>query len=383
MTHTRVHALQALPNDTLLARLPVLAARERGLTAELVAHLAELETRGLHLAAGYSSMFAYCREALRLSEHEAYNRIEAARAARRFPAILERLAAGDVTLTTVRLLAPHLTTENHAAVLDSARHAAKPMVEEIVARLAPAPDVPTTVRKLPVPRTVFATSTALVLASAPSAPVRETAPPPVTMTAAVPAAQRSQASATVGALSPDRYKLQLTVSGAVLEKLRMAKDLLRHAVPDGNEAEILDRALTALLAEQARKKLAATDAPRTPRSQGSARSRHVPAAVRRAVFARDRGRCAFAGAGGRRCGERAFLELHHVRPYAEGGLATADKIELRCRNHNTYEWRRHLQTVRAEEAEWRARESGGAAGRAVTRSGMSAGSRTGVSPAGA
>jgi len=76
---------RTLPDDELLARVAGLAGRERGATAELVAHLAELETRRLHLRAGYSSMFAYCHGALSLTDHEAFNRIEAARAARRFP----------------------------------------------------------------------------------------------------------------------------------------------------------------------------------------------------------------------------------------------------------------------------------------------------------
>jgi len=88
---------RALRDAELLDRLRSLASREREATAELVAHLAELEARGLHLAAGYTSMFAYCCDVLALSEHEAYNRIEVARAARRFPVVLELLAEGAVS----------------------------------------------------------------------------------------------------------------------------------------------------------------------------------------------------------------------------------------------------------------------------------------------
>src|SRR5689334_1716961 len=118
-----------LPDAELEQQLKALAGRARDVTAELIAHLAELETRELHLAAGYSSLFTYCREVLLLSEHAAYNRIEAARAARRFPTVLERLASGAVNLTTVRLLAPHLTPENHLAVLDAAEGLRKAEVE--------------------------------------------------------------------------------------------------------------------------------------------------------------------------------------------------------------------------------------------------------------
>jgi hypothetical protein len=145
----------------------------------------------------------------------------------------------------------------------------------------------------------------------------------------------------VAALSPDRYRLQVTIAGETLEKLRLAQDMLRHAIPSGDEAAILDRALTALLANLAKEKFAATDRPRPSRGAPSG-SRHVPAEVKRAVWLRDLGRCAFVGTGGRRCAERAFLEFHHVQPYAAGGEASVGNIQLRCRRHNDYEARAYF-----------------------------------------
>jgi hypothetical protein len=114
-------SLTGLSDDDLVARLKGLVSRDRDLTAQIVAHLAELDTRDVFLREGYGSLFVYCRDALGLSEWEAYNRIEVARAARRFPVILDLLAEGSVNLTAVRLLAPHLTPGNHREVLDSAR----------------------------------------------------------------------------------------------------------------------------------------------------------------------------------------------------------------------------------------------------------------------
>jgi len=103
-----------LSDQDLLARLQHLAGKEREATAELVAHLAALESRpAVYAAQGYGSLFSYCTQALRLSEDAACNRIDAARTCRRFPMILELLASGEVTLTTVRLLGRHLTPENH------------------------------------------------------------------------------------------------------------------------------------------------------------------------------------------------------------------------------------------------------------------------------
>src|SRR5436309_9484270 len=93
----------------LIAEAKRLSRCEREATTQLVAHLAELDARRLYLAAGFPSLFMYCREVLELSEQSTYNRIEAARAARTFPAILDMLSEATVTLATVRLLAPHLT----------------------------------------------------------------------------------------------------------------------------------------------------------------------------------------------------------------------------------------------------------------------------------
>jgi hypothetical protein len=125
LTHTH------LSDQELLVEVASLAAAERTATARLVAALAEVDARRLYLGQGYSSLFVYCTRALRLSEHAAYSRIEAARASRRFPALLERLADGDLTLTALCLLAPHLTQANQREVLDRARHRSKREIEEI------------------------------------------------------------------------------------------------------------------------------------------------------------------------------------------------------------------------------------------------------------
>jgi len=110
---------------------------------------------------------------------------------------------------------------------------------------------------------------------------------------------------------------------------------LRREVPDGDPALIFDRALTLLLEDTARKKLGAAGRPRPGRSRPG--SRHISAEVKRRVWVRDRGQCAFIAKTGRRCTERTYLEFHHVEPYAAGGEASPRNISLRCRGHNIYE----------------------------------------------
>ena len=140
--------LTELSDDQLLACVKRLAAAERHATAALIAALMEFDGRRLYLAAGCSSMFTYCTQVLDMAEGAAYNRIEAARAARRFSVILDLLHDGSVTLTTVRLLAPHLTVENLHGALASARHKSKREVEIPVASLNPKPATPPVIRKL-------------------------------------------------------------------------------------------------------------------------------------------------------------------------------------------------------------------------------------------
>jgi hypothetical protein len=145
-------------------------------------------------------------------------------------------------------------------------------------------------------------------------------------------------------VSDAQYKLHVTISAGAHDKLRQAQALMRHSVPSGDPAAIVERALDALLMQLRKVKFAETSRPRDG-SGGTAgdppmlhgKGRHIPANVKRAVAARDGERCAFVGRDGLRCGERGFLEYHHVKPYAKGGLATKENIELRCRAHNGYE----------------------------------------------
>jgi len=326
-----------LSDRDLLARLDVLAGREREASVELVAHLAALDSRpAVYAAQGYGSLFSYCTQALRLSEDAACNRIEAARACRRFPVILDLLAAGAMTLTSVRLLGRHLTPENHQAVLAKASGQNRRQIEGLVAELAPQPDVPSTVRKLP-------TFTAMPPPSAAPAPVATSMPSePTRAIAPSPAAFVPPSRPIVRATAPERYRVQFTIGPETHERLRCVQALLRREIPDGDPGAIFDRALTLLLEKLEKTKLGAATRPRPkppirPRTDKAVASRAVPRMVKRTAWRRDAGQCALVSPTGRRCSERAFLEFHHVQPHAKQGPATVPNISLRCWRHNQYE----------------------------------------------
>jgi hypothetical protein len=318
-------SLPTLSDHDLLAQLQGAIRQERQATAQVIALLMEVDARKLYARQSCSSLFSFCVQVLHLSEHAAYLRIEAARTARRFPVILDRLADGSIHLTGIGLLAPHLTDANHLEVLDAATHISKRDIEQVVARLRPQPDIATAVRKLPAPQSDETGSSM----STRGCPSKADAP---TESAALTAPRRP---IEIKPLAPERFKVQFTVSRETHDKLRKVQDLLRHVIADGDPAKIFDRALTFLLSELQRTRCAATGHPR-PAHGTTRNSRHIPAAVKREVWGRDEGRCAFHGEQGR-CPERGFLEFHHVVPYARGGLATAENLELRCRTHNVYE----------------------------------------------
>lgn len=144
-------ALAGMPGARLLARVQELVRRDNVIEADLLVHLGEVDARRLYLEEGCSSMFDWSQRVLHFAEGVAYKRIQAARAARRFPIVLEALRRGDLHLTAVGLLAPRLTTENCGELVRAARHRSAEEIKKLLADREPRPDLPVSVRKLPAP----------------------------------------------------------------------------------------------------------------------------------------------------------------------------------------------------------------------------------------
>ena len=353
MEHTR--SLELVPDDELLRRLMDLLQQSRRTEADLVALIDEVDTRRLYAREASPSMFAWCTEILHLSEAEAYLRIAAARASREHPMLLTMLADGRLHLTGIAKLAPHLTPENRDDLLKRAAHRTRRQIEELVAELAPRPDAPAVMRKLPGRRTV--TAPALRFDSAGSAELRpegagmalvarvgtDARPHPESVEAPLPQLRPDGVvapapPATVQPLAPARYKVQFTASAELRDKLEQLRALMRSSVPDGDLAAIIDEAVTEKLERLEARRFARTKAARKglSESEKSPSSRHIPAAVRRAVHERDGGRCRYVDAQGRRCTARDGLEFHHRQPFGHGGHHSVDNVSLACRAHNHY-----------------------------------------------
>src|SRR5262245_36928681 len=205
--------LRTVPDDELLLRLDSLVRESRSVEHALVAHIAEVDARKLYAREAASSMHVYCTSVLHLSGAEAYLRIAAARASLKHPVLLTMLADGRLNLTAIGLLAPHLSPENRDALLARAVHQSKRRILRLVAEVAPRPDVPAVMRKLPERRAAACppppplTLSPEAVGAAPVAPPRELRPDGVETTlAAAPPIPASPASVPVLELRPSRVE---------------------------------------------------------------------------------------------------------------------------------------------------------------------------------
>jgi hypothetical protein len=323
MSHfSRSHLSDAALLQELRSQLSV----DQTNTAELLVTLGEIDTRRLYLPAGYPSMFACCVGEWHMSEDMAYKRIRAARAGRRFPAILLAIEEGRLHLAAVVMLAPHLTRETAAELIASATHKTKAEIERLLAERFPQPDLATLIQPItPVPARSDQT---LELAPGPVQDVVMSSPPVMERVA-------EPAPAKVTPLAPQRFGLQVTIDAETQQLLQDVRALMGHTVPSGDIAAVLRESLR--LAKQAleKRRYAQVSKPRPGRRTKSAR--HIAAHVRREVWTRDQGRCTFVSDTGHRCESRTRLEFDHVLPVARGGEATSANLRLRCRAHNQYE----------------------------------------------
>jgi hypothetical protein len=427
------NALSKLSDSELQKSLHDLVRCRRRVTVDILLHLDEVERRGLHLEGACSSLFAYCVQVLSFSEGSAYKHIRASRAARQFPLLLSCVADGSLHLSGISVLSKHLRDENHVELIGAAVNRSKREIERLVAERFGKPEASSGIRKLP-ERGAQKVPTSSTEANPPGAsqrgagdvdtrtlplfgeldsgeassqaskeglgprgmeagPARTAAAGPASPVAgsgsAVPSEVRPKHRSPprppeIQPVSGARYSVRFTASAELREKLQTATDLLRHQIPSGDLAQVVDRAVTLLVEKLEARKFgskrsraskatlattppsettpSAPERPTTPSRQDQKttpsaperpttptiqvtttrptstkrRSRYIPAAARREVYERDGGQCTFRSSDGRRCSERGWLEFHHETPFALGGASTAENLTLRCKLHNAF-----------------------------------------------
>lgn len=359
-------ALSEISSENLVFSIAALRRQQRSDEVQFLWLLAELDARKSFAELGYGSLWDYCQTELHLSNGAAGRRITAARILREFPAAAPYLADGRLGLTTLGILKPVLSSENHLQLFDAASFKNERQVDELVRTIQPlsfARDtVVRTLRREPV-----STPASVALDE-----VTPTAVAPPAPTATAPAVMAS-APVEVRAVDAELVSLTMRVPKAFMHELAQVTAALSHVVPSRKPQDVFHELMRRTLAEFAKKKGAlpaaasttvsssasspvpgresGTPAPVVTRATASARCsidatdssapessvadpRKIPVAVVREVWARDGGSCTFVGSSGRRCGSTHQLEVHHLQAAALGGPPTPSNLTLRYRCHN-------------------------------------------------
>jgi len=297
-------------NDTTLPqalrlddRIATLIRHEQGAVVDVLLALAEFERLQLYRPLGHASMFDYLHRRRKLSRGAAHYRRVAAGLVDRFAEIIEPLRDGRLCFTTVVVVAGVLTKENVQEVLPRFFGLSKQEALELAAELRP--------RELVPERTVVTNPE--VRAADPKVHPGELetprmgapAPPP-------PPPPRTQVEPMTATLS----RMHLTVSRELVELLKKARAGQSHVQPGATDEQVLIAGLRLLIAQQEKRKVS------------------VPAKVKRAVMARDEGRCQWRTHDGSICGATVRLEIDHIQPRGRGGPSTVANCRILCKPHN-------------------------------------------------
>ena len=374
------YRLVGLANSELVAGLAALVRQSNVLTAQLLAHLVELEERMLHLELGFSSLFAYCVESLGMSEGSAGRRVTAARVCRRFPDAFEQVTRGELHLCALCALAPHLNPENAAELFEACGGKTRRQVEELLAGRFPRPDVREQLRRLParvhvpapqnepIPLSSRALDHSTSLAIAPEIP--PIPPNPAPLPAGVTGSDARRRARELEPLSTDRFGVHFTADAELRALIERVRALASHRLPNGDLAALMKLMAESFVRQEEKRRFGIGARPRRAKTetettlvrstereappggvevsseaskprkhevrggQAGKRGRYLAVAVRRETHDRDRSQCSFVSAEGRRCTARAFLEFDHIEPFARLGAADTENIRLLCKAHN-------------------------------------------------
>ena len=302
--------------------------------ARVVRCLMEFLRRRLIGKMPHPSIFEYCTDRLGYSRAAAYKRTRAAQAAEDHPELLRLLETRQIDLSRLVAVTPHLTPQNKQELLRRACTMTQHELEFFLAGLHPRP-VPRDVV-----RTLTSAQTAPPQSAQPGQPALPTAgtPAPAAESEGEPASPPPtplphQPQSGVEALTESLARVYFTADAETLRKLDRACALMRCG--RANVGVVIARALDMLLEEiDPDLKLAVTETAPPPRASNLA-ARRIPQHVKRAVWQRDGGRCAFEDADGARCSGTTGLEFDHIKPWsAGGGSCDPDNIRLLCRQHN-------------------------------------------------
>jgi 5-methylcytosine-specific restriction endonuclease McrA len=310
----------------------LLRNEQEGLAEFLVA-LAEFDRERLWLQLGHASLFSYLHHELQLSNAAAHYRKVAAGLIQKFPEVVEPLRKGKLCLTSVADLARVMTPENRAEILPRFFYRSKREARELAVEIRPAEVIPQRDVITTIPGSSAHGSSLFRPGETEMTHSLRAGPEPsgAAQVATSPVSTAALQSFVTEPLTLELCRIHITVKKRFVAKLDSARDGQSHAQPEATAGEVLETALDLLLERQARRRSEVRNPQASTRPSGPNR---VPAAVRRAVWKRDQGKCAWPLDSGGVCGSTRRVELDHVVPRGLGGPSTVDNCRLLCRVHN-------------------------------------------------
>src|SRR6188768_2072390 len=280
--------LAHLSDRELLTKTRELVGKSNQLFAALLAHLAEVEARGLHRTRACASLYTYCIYELRFSEDAAARRAGAAKLVKRFPLLLRAIANGELHLTGLLMLGPHLTPENIVEVLGRAKFRTKKELGKLVRELQPLPLVPDVIEPLCPERTPLRRPTWQEFVSSFAPAVRELpdgerpsdwandvdAVDDVNHAASslpAPARVDPTREELPPITGPQQYQLQFSTTEEHVQLIERAKALLAREAPGKSLSELHLQAMKLLVAALEKQRYAVTERPRKREKRGSDR----------------------------------------------------------------------------------------------------------------
>jgi len=339
-------SFRSVTDRELLDRVETLVRRAHNATLSLILHFGEIERRRIHLTMGYRSMFDYCIRRLRFSESAANRRIRVARCVARFPEVFQLLKEMRLSMMAVSRVSGLINDDNKRYLLGAIEGKTYDEIDAIAAGMKPGVPVRERIRAVCVDRSGMQPKqiSQRELSSTPNGmPSGARKPERPNQTTDAPATSMNAPRQTPAPVER-HFKFEFGLREPAMRKFSRAHALLTAKFHRGvTTAEFFENLIDewlvrndpTLRALRREERAAQGDGEKSRRQDGVSRiSRHVPAAIRDAVFRRDGGRCTYVGSGGVRCSARTGLELDHIKPFALGGGHTVDNLRLLCAAHN-------------------------------------------------
>jgi 5-methylcytosine-specific restriction endonuclease McrA len=337
-------SLSSLSDSVFLRRLESFIYQERQVGLKIVRYLIEMDRRELYTKMGYSSLFDFCVRHLRCSESDANRKIKAARCIRDFPEVYAMLDKNELDLCKVALISNSLAKDNSSQLLSEVKYKSFRQIQEILARFNPGNLLRDKVRP------VYLKKPAPTLPK-PADDSHTTNNSDKKFTANVGGKKLASSLKTTAVLEK-KYKLEFAVSPGVMAKIERARALLSNKYPKGVALEqLLDTLLDEYIDKHDPKCRQKRRERRKTKNSGAEKAvkksvnrghktetnRHIPAAMRDKIHARDNGRCSYISPDGVKCDSSYNLQIDHIVPYAKGGDHCLSNLRLLCGKHNRLE----------------------------------------------